>query len=257
MKLAIHGALGRMGQRVMALAQKEEDIEIVALWEHKEHPTQGEKREEFPCAVSFLPEERVSVDVVVDFSIPEALEKLLYWCERYRVPLVSGTTGLVKSQKELMQRVSASIPLVYATNMSLGVNLLRRLVRQAAQVLGDDFDIELVEAHHRHKKDAPSGTCRTLLEDICHVLGRDPEVATFGRVGMTGERRREEIGVHVLRLGGVVGKHWVYFASESEGLTLIHWAESRDVFAKGALRAARWIVKQRAGLYSMEEVLFS
>jgi 4-hydroxy-tetrahydrodipicolinate reductase len=172
------------------------------------------------------------------------------------VPLVVGTTGFSRAQQAELAQLAGRIPVVSAPNMSIGVNLLFRLAARAAEVLGESFDVEIVEAHHRHKKDAPSGTALRLAESVAHALGRDlsKELVT-GRSGLTGERERSNIAVHAVRGGDVVGDHTVFFLGDGERVELTHKASSRGNFARGALRAASWVVGRGPGLYDMADVL--
>ena len=171
-------------------------------------------------------------------------------------PLVVGTTGLDAAGNAAMRAASAKIPIVFAPNFSVGVNTLFWLVRKAAAVLGEGFDVEVMEMHHNQKKDAPSGTAARLAEILCEARGLDPaKDVRHGREGLIGARTKTEIGMHALRGGDVVGDHTVFFAAQGERLEIVHRATSRDTFARGALRAARWALSQKPGLYSMEDVL--
>jgi 4-hydroxy-tetrahydrodipicolinate reductase len=170
--------------------------------------------------------------------------------------MVIGTTGLDEAQKAAVSEAAADIGIVFAPNMSVGVNLCFKLLEIAAQVMGADSDIEIVEAHHRHKKDAPSGTALRMGEVVAAALGRDlREVAVYGREGQTGERKPETIGFETIRAGDVVGEHSVWFATEGERVEIVHKASSRMTFAKGAVRASRWVMDRSAGLFDMQDVL--
>jgi len=167
-----------------------------------------------------------------------------------------GTTGLKPDKRDEFSRLVSSIPCVFAPNMSIGVNLLLKLVAETAAILGDHYDVEITEAHHRFKKDAPSGTANRLAEVIAETLGRNlAEDARYGRVGVPGERTRREIGIHALRIGDVVGEHTVSFGTVGERIELTHRAHSRDTFAQGALRAVKYVVKAPPGIYDMQDVL--
>lgn len=259
-KIAVNGALGRMGRRISNIVIKDERCHLVGALEHVDNPQLGKSLGNFielPCKTEVTTEIPEDTQVLIDFSLPPGLEGRIPECMEKKIALVSGTTGLTESQLAKLREAAQVIPVLHGTNMSLGVNLLRRLVRQAAQSLGDDFDIEIVELHHHHKIDAPSGTALTLYEDICETLDRDPkDTAVHGREGKTGKRSRKEIGLHALRLGDVVGEHTVYFCNEGEKIELKHTAHTRDAFAQGAVHAARWIAGKPVGLYSMENVLF-
>ncbi|MRJ02633.1 MAG: 4-hydroxy-tetrahydrodipicolinate reductase [Epsilonproteobacteria bacterium] len=194
-------------------------------------------------------------DVIIDFTLPEGTEALVERLLQKPKPLVSGTTGLNGHQQNLMIELSKVAPVLYATNMSLGIAILKRLVAMTSEKLRD-FDIEIVEMHHRHKRDAPSGTALTLAEYAARARGLDlNKVRVSGRDGNIGERRRDEIGVFALRGGDIVGRHTVGFYNDGEFIELHHTATSRDTFAKGAIRAAKWVVGQEAGLYSIDDCL--
>ncbi len=194
-------------------------------------------------------------DVVVDFSAAQATARLLELAVAKRKPLVIGTTGHDAATKESLRRLAAQVPTVWAGNFSVGVNLLFALTARAARTLGADYDAELIELHHRHKKDAPSGTAARLLEIILAARRLDAGALKHGRVGLTGERNPGEVGVHAVRGGDIVGEHTVLFAGPGERLELKHQATDRLIFARGALHAARWVVRQPPGLYDMQDVL--
>ena len=194
-------------------------------------------------------------DIVIDFSLPEACETLLEQAIETPKPLVIGTTGLSNHQLNLLKQASDKMPVLYATNMSLGVALLNKLVYQASAAL-EGFDIEIVEMHHRHKKDAPSGTALTLSESAAAGRNLDiNDVRVSGRDGNIGERTKDEIAVMALRGGDIVGRHTVGFYNDGEFIELNHTATSRSTFSKGALRAAHWLVDKEAGLYSISDCL--
>jgi len=195
-------------------------------------------------------------DVVVDFSHANASGQLSRACRAAQKPAVIGTTGHSKDERASIEDLAKSVPVVLSPNFSVGVNALFWLTRKAAQMLGENFDLEITEMHHRLKKDAPSGTAKKLAEILCEVRGLDyAKNVRHGREGLVGERRADEIGVHSIRGGDTVGDHTVSFAGAGERLELSHTAASRETFALGALRAARWVVGKSAGLYSMEDVL--
>ena len=199
---------------------------------------------------------RGGAEVVVDFTSFEASAAHAEVCAAARVALVVGSTGFTKEARARVEAAARQVPIVLSPNMSVGVNVLFELVRQAAKALGDSYDVEIVEMHHKKKKDAPSGTAMRLAEVAVEALGRDPvRDLAFARHGLVGERPPREIGVQTLRGGDVVGEHTVYFAGEGERLELTHRATSRDQFARGALRAARWVVGRPPGLYDMADVL--
>lgn len=195
-------------------------------------------------------------DVLIDFTLPEVMLKNLAFCRKAGKAMVIGTTGLDAAQKHLLAEAGKDIPIVFAANFSVGVNLSLKLLEMTARVLGDDADIEIIEAHHRHKIDAPSGTALRMGEVIADALDRDlQEVAVYGREGHTGARERETIGFATVRGGDVVGDHTVLFACEGERLEITHKASSRMTFAKGAVRAALWLDGRKPGLYDMQDVL--
>ncbi|MDP2138947.1 MAG: 4-hydroxy-tetrahydrodipicolinate reductase [Candidatus Didemnitutus sp.] len=194
-------------------------------------------------------------DVVVDFSSPKTTPHLLELAVKKRKPLVIGTTGHDATAKLKLLAQAAGVPTVWAGNFSVGVNLLFALTSRAARTLDDRFDVELVEMHHRHKQDAPSGTATRLLELIMEARALGDDALRHGRSGITGERSPREIGVHAVRGGDVVGEHSVIFAGPGERLELTHKASDRMIFARGALRAALWVVQQQPGVYDMQDVL--
>lgn len=195
-------------------------------------------------------------DVVIDFTAPAATLYHLDVCAEHGKKLVIGTTGFDESGKARIAEVAAANGIVFAPNMSVGVNLCLKLLALTATVIGDDYDIEIVEAHHRHKVDAPSGTALRMGEVVAESLGRDlKQVAVYGREGITGERDPDTIGFETIRAGDVVGEHSVWFATEGERIEIVHKASSRMTFAKGAARAAHWLAGQPSGLYDMQDVL--
>jgi 4-hydroxy-tetrahydrodipicolinate reductase len=239
--IIITGAKGRMGQMLVACAGR--------------HPEQFQVVGQIDLGDDLLAVIR-EADVVVDFSFHEATAGIAAVCAEHGKPLVIGTTGHTAEEKAQSAKHQAHIPIVWASNYSTGVNVLFWLTRKAAEVLGPGFDLEVIEMHHRFKKDAPSGTAATLAEILAQVRGWPLEQALrHGRRGITGERTATEIGMHSLRGGDVVGDHTVIFAAAGERLELTHRASSRETFAQGALRAAQWVVRQPPGLYDMQDVL--
>ena len=195
-------------------------------------------------------------DVIIDFTLPQALKANLDWCVKNRKPIVIGTTGLSAEELDMINDAAKLIPIVFAANYSVGVNLLLSLVKKTSAVMGHEADIEIVEAHHRFKKDAPSGTAVAIGEVIADELGRDlSKCAVYGRQGDTGERDQQTIGFSTIRAGDIVGEHTAIFASIGERIELTHKASSRLTFANGALTAAIWLKDKSAGLYSMQQVL--
>ena len=240
LKILINGAKGRMGQMVIACAAGDAALQIAA---------QIDLGDDLGLA---LPK----CDVVIDFSHHSTIEPVLARCIELKKPLVIGTTGHTDSQIAGIHHASQQIPVVYAPNFSIGVNTLFWLTEKAAEILGPEFDLEVVEMHHRLKKDAPSGTARRLAEILAGVRGLQySSDVRHGREGIVGERTSQEIGMHALRGGDVVGDHTVIFAAQGERIELTHKASSRDTFARGAIRAAKWARGRAAGLYDMQDVL--
>ena len=238
-RVLLVGAKGRMGQAIAAAADAADTVIVAGL-------DQGDD----------LTKEVDACEVVVDFSHPGATDEICRACLGAGKPLVVGTTGHSNDERALLEKASKSVPVVFSPNFSIGVNALFWLTRKAAEMLGEDFDLEIVETHHRLKKDAPSGTAKKLAEILCEVRKLDyAKNVVHGRDGLVGERPAAEIGVHSIRGGDVVGDHTVAFAGPGERLELTHKASSRETFAAGALRAAHWVAGRPAGLYSMEDVL--
>jgi 4-hydroxy-tetrahydrodipicolinate reductase len=238
-RVLLLGAKGRMGQAIAAAAEKA-DVEITAALDLGDDVTKHIG----------------ACDVVIDFSNPSATDALGRACQDAKKPAVIGTTGHSEKERGLIDEMAKSVAVVFSPNFSVGVNALFWLTRKAAQMLGQDFDLEITEMHHRLKKDAPSGTAKKLAEILCEVRQLDyKKNVRHGREGLVGERPANEIGVHSIRGGDVVGDHTVTFAGAGERLELTHKAASRETFAGGALRAARWIAGQPPGLYTMEDVL--
>jgi len=229
-----------MGQALLACASRHSDLQVVGQID------QGDD----------LGKVITAADVVIDFSSHAATPGVADLCGQHRKAVVIGTTGHSKEELSLITRHSSTIPMVLSSNFSTGVNALFWLTRKAAEILGPAFDLEVVEMHHRMKRDAPSGTAKTLAEILANARKQQLEkVERHGRVGIVGERTNEEIGIHSLRGGDVVGDHTVIFANAGERLELTHKASSRETFANGALRAAAWAVTQKPGLYDMQDVL--
>jgi 4-hydroxy-tetrahydrodipicolinate reductase len=250
-----------MGRRILSLAAESGQFDIIAAIDSQDHPDIGKA---YSLESASGPIEIVltdtyptaAADVAIDFSQPEAVDKTIDFCLKNNVALVSGTTGLSDRQQDKMKAAAGKIPLIYGTNMSVGMNVLFALVGKAASMLGDEYDIEIVEQHHRFKKDAPSGSALTLAENICKATGRDfPEALVHGRSGKDALRQKGTIGMHAVRAGDITGIHSVIFGTLGETVTLNHTANSRDTFVRGALRAAKWIVGKKPASYSMADVL--
>ncbi|MDQ6656025.1 MAG: 4-hydroxy-tetrahydrodipicolinate reductase [Verrucomicrobiota bacterium] len=240
LRAALIGASGRMGRAIISAATNESAVEIAAA---------VNRGDDASAAIA-------ECDLVIDFSHADATGAVCAACVAQRKPAVIGTTGHSPEQLAAIDEAAAAIPIVFAANFSVGVNALFWLTRHAATLLGDGFDIEIIETHHRLKKDAPSGTAKQLARLLCEARALDSEAeVTHGRHGMVGERPAKQIGMHAIRAGDVVGEHTVLFAGAGERLELTHKASSRDTFAIGALRAAAWVVDQPPRLYRMEDVL--
>ena len=239
-KIIIVGSKGRMGQALIACAKNFRALEVAA---------QIGRGDDLAAVID-------QCDVVIDFSSHTATPAIVELCAKHKKAIVIGTTGFSDAEKSAIIHHQSAIPIVLATNFSTGVNTLFWLTRKAAEILGTDFDLEVVEMHHRLKKDAPSGTATTLLEILGDVRKVQlQEALRHGRKGIVGARTPDEIGIHAIRGGDVVGDHTVIFANVGERVELTHKASSRDTFANGALRAAQWLAEQKTGLYDMQDVL--
>jgi 4-hydroxy-tetrahydrodipicolinate reductase len=258
----MNGALGRMGTRILSLAHDDPDFIITGAVDTRPDTTGKDVGELIGIGHMGVPvsDNLASVaglgDVIIDFSFADMILDTAKICAGSGTPLVIGTTGLKPELRDELRTIVAPIPCVFAPNMSVGVNVLFKLVAEAAAILGDEYDIEITEVHHRFKKDAPSGTANRLAEIVAGVLNRDlSEEARYGRSGITGERSRREIGIHALRMGDVVGEHTVSFGNLGERIELTHRAQSRDALASGAIRAAKFVASVVPGLYDMQDVL--
>jgi 4-hydroxy-tetrahydrodipicolinate reductase len=261
--VVVAGAAGRMGNRLVALLHEERDLRLVAALEAPGHAALGRDagevagigRVSVPItadAEAVLGKDRI----LIEFSVPEASLAHARLVARQGGRAVIGTTGFTPAQRDELAAIGRSIPILVAPNMSVGVNVAFRILADMARMLGDDYDVEIVETHHRFKKDAPSGTALRMAEVVAQALGRDlARTAVYDRHDKLAERTRKEIGMAALRSGDVVGEHTVSFGALGERLELTHRAQSRDNFARGALRAARFIASARPGLYSMQDVL--
>jgi len=239
-KVVITGSKGRMGLALVACAPQHRDIEVVG---------QIDQGDDLRAVID-------RADVVIDFSLHSATATIADLCSKHGKAMVVGTTGHDETEKSHITNHAARIPMVLSSNYSTGVNTLFWLTRKAAEILGPGYDLEIVEMHHRLKKDAPSGTAKSLAEILAAVRHQQlAKVARHGREGIVGERTAEEIGIHSVRGGDVVGDHTVIFATPGERMELTHKASSHETFAHGALRAALWVVRQKPGLYDMQDVL--
>ncbi|MFC1804212.1 4-hydroxy-tetrahydrodipicolinate reductase [Candidatus Omnitrophota bacterium] len=233
-KLGIAGVCGRMGRRIYELARRDNDFEVNFALEKKGTPEIGKQLGKLK--ISSGPDGLFLVDVFVDFTIPEATATNLDYAMKYKKPIVIGTTGLREAETKKLEEASKVIPVVFSPNMSIGVNVLFSMVPELAKRLGPDYGIEIMEAHHKGKKDAPSGTAKKFAQLLTDTT-------------------KNKIPVHAERLGDIVGDHTIVFCGNSERIEVKHQAHSRDLFAVGALRAAKWVVGKPAGLYSMQDVL--
>ena len=260
LKIAVHGAAGRMGQRVVALTLADPELELSAALEHSGSSRLGHDAGEVcgsgKCGVLISSELGERVDAVIDFSLPEALDSILPVCEERRIPLVIATTGYTDQQKEQIAAAAQSTPIVMAPSMSLAVNLVMKLVEDAARALKDNpdgVDVEIIERHHRFKEDSPSGTALHFGKIVAEQMCQDNHV--HGRSGRPGKRPHNEIGYHAVRTGDNVGEHTIVFGMMGETIDLTVKGHTRDSYAYGALAAAKFIVSKGAGLYGMKDVL--
>lgn len=262
-KAVVNGAAGKMGGRIISLMASTEGIELAGAVDRKGHPLAGrdvgetlglgktgiEIQEDLKACIA-------NADVVIDFTHHEAVIGHLQIAAEAKKAMVVGTTGFTAEEVGRIRDIAKKTRLVLAPNMSVGVNVLFKVLENVAGILKDEFDVEIIEAHHNQKKDAPSGTAMKMAEIIARTLQRDlGKVGIYERKGMIGARTKEEIGIQTVRAGDIVGEHWVIFGGIGERLEFIHRAHSRDNFAKGALRAAKWIVNQKNGFYDMQDVL--
>ncbi|MGB5450532.1 MAG: 4-hydroxy-tetrahydrodipicolinate reductase [Sedimenticolaceae bacterium] len=262
-RVAVVGAAGRMGKTLIEAVTAADGVTLAAATELPDSTLIGVDAGELSGVGKLgvlishsLTKVIDDFDVVIDFTGPAATMVHLDVCRKHGKAMVIGTTGLTDEQKGRISAAADDIGIVFAPNMSVGVNLCFRLLELAARVMGDDADIEIVEAHHRHKVDAPSGTALRMGEVVAKALGRDlKEVAVYGREGQTGARDPETIGFETIRAGDVVGEHTVWFATEGERVEITHKASSRMTFARGAVRAAGWLKGRSKGLFDMQDVL--
>jgi 4-hydroxy-tetrahydrodipicolinate reductase len=260
-QVAIAGAGGRMGRRLVALGSQIEQLKLVAALTHAGDERLGRDAGEFAGVGTLdLPltdtlDASISPHVLIDFSSPSGFRNWIDVCRRRRIAMIVGTTGLTADDLSTIDTVAHHIAILPATNTSLGVAVLNHIAATMTKMLGPEFDIEIVETHHKHKKDAPSGTARTLADHVLAARGFARDALQHGRFGDEATRKSGSIGVHSLRLGDVVGEHTVHFGIEGERLSISHQATSRDTFVKGALRAAAWLAGKGAGKYRIEDVL--
>jgi 4-hydroxy-tetrahydrodipicolinate reductase len=259
--IAIAGAAGRMGRTLIEACNNSEGMQLGLAFERPDSPAVGRDTGELTGGDRSGVQIRSDFvngdyDVLIDFTRPDVTLDNLVHCVEKKKCIIIGTTGFDETGKQKITDAASTIPVVFAPNMSVGVNVCLGLLEMAARVLGEDADIEIVEAHHRHKVDAPSGTALRMGEVVATALGRDlKDCAIYGREGVTGERDHKTIGFSTIRAGDIVGEHTVMFASEGERVEITHKASSRMTFAMGAMRAARWLNGREPGLYDMQDVL--
>jgi 4-hydroxy-tetrahydrodipicolinate reductase len=254
MKITVCGAAGRMGKCIIELAKTDEAVQVCGAVEYDASPYIGSGTPAIIQASlieTVLPE----TEVMIDFTNPDSALKNLEVAKKHKMPVVIGTTGFIAEQKEKIKSAAQEIPVVFSPNMSVGVNILFKLVKEVATLI-PDYDIELLELHHNKKKDAPSGTAAQLSDVVAAAIGKNiNEVAVYGRKTIMGDRKKDEIGIMSIRGGDIVGEHTVYFAGIGERLELTHRAQSRNTLGAGAIRAAKWLVGKAPGLYDMQDVL--
>ncbi len=261
--VAVMGSAGRMGKMMILAVTDDPELSLSGAIEMAGHSDIGRDAgvsagvSDLGVKITDNIESAIGgADVLVDFSTPKGARAALSVCAKMEVPAVTGTTGQDDDGVSKIKKYSEKIPIVMAPNMSVGVNLLFKLAGEVAGILGDDFDIEIIEAHHNKKVDAPSGTAKKLFEIITSSLGRDPKkVGVYGREGNVGARTEKEIGIFAVRAGDIVGEHTVVFGGIGERIELTHKAHSRMTLAKGAVRAAKWVINKGPGLYDMQDVL--
>lgn len=262
-KVAITGATGRMGKALIEATHANDQTQVAVALERPGSTVIGADAGEIAgvgnlgvALVDDVSKVTGDFDVLIDFTRPEVTLANLEACRQAGRSIVIGTTGFTDEQKQQIEDAAKDISVVFAPNMSVGVNLCLKLLDMAARVMGNDVDIEVIEAHHRHKIDAPSGTALRMGEVVADALGRDlKECAVYGREGNTGERDRGTIGFETIRAGDIVGEHTVMFADIGERVEITHKASSRMTFANGAVRAASWVMQHKSGLYDMQDVL--
>jgi 4-hydroxy-tetrahydrodipicolinate reductase len=262
-RIAIHGAAGRMGRAVIQAALATPHVNLVAAIDRQDNPELGEDigsvvgQADVGVSVGYQIDPTAEpFEVLVDFTAPEATLAALELCRSNKKAIVIGTTGFSPEQRATIEAAARDIPVCTAANFSIGVNVVLSLLGDAARLLRDGYDVEIVEAHHRHKSDAPSGTALAMADEVCKALGRNlKDCAMYGREGQVGARKSQTVGFATIRGGDVVGDHTVMFLGEGERVEISHKATSRLNFAQGALRAAVWLAGRQPGLYTMQDVL--
>lgn len=262
-KIAVCGAAGRMGQRIINSVIEAGGVELSGALERPGHPQAGQDvglvagcgalgvniSDDLNAVVA-------GCDVLIDFTSPKVSLKNLEVCALKKKSIIIGSTGFTPEERAFAVELCRDIPAVLAPNMSVGVNVCLKVLRDVATTLGDDFDVEIVELHHNRKKDSPSGTAVRMGEVVAEALGRDyNKVANYHREGICGERTKEEIGMQTVRGGDIIGEHTVYFIGQGERIEISHRAMTRDMFSRGSVRAAKWVVGKAPGLYDMQDVL--
>ncbi|MDR0956629.1 MAG: 4-hydroxy-tetrahydrodipicolinate reductase [Endomicrobium sp.] len=255
MKITVCGAAGRMGQAIISIAKTNQDIKIIGALECNKSTAIGTGEPPI-SSIDNLEKFLTETDAIIDFTNPQSALKNLETAKKYNVPIVIGTTGFSEEQKlKIHNNISKSIPIVLSPNMSIGVNILFKLIEITAKK-AKEYDIEIVELHHNKKKDSPSGTAVKLAEIAAFSLGKNiKDVGIYGRHCSDCVRKKDEIGIFAIRAGDIVGDHTIYFVGQGERIELTHRAHSRDTFAIGAIRAAKWLLGKKAGLYDMSDVL--
>lgn len=262
-RIAINACTGRMGQQIMYAVDRDGQCELAAPLLRKGHNWTGDPvSQQFPdiktniALVDDLAKASESADVLIDFSLPEHSVETAKLCANLGLPVVIGTTGFSYQQKQAIEALTDKIPVLMAPNMSIGVNVMLSLLEGVARTLGDDADIEIIESHHRYKKDAPSGTALRMGESVAKGLGKVfSEIAAFDRCGKDAVREKGSVGFSAIRAGNIIGEHTALFALAGEEIEITHKARDRQTFAQGAVRAARWLVDQPPGSYDMMDVL--
>lgn len=263
LRIAVVGAGGRMGRQLIQAISKADGVQLTAAFEREGSSLVGSDAGELAgighndiTVSDNLAQQADNFDVLIDFTRPEGTLAHLAFCSANNKKMVIGTTGFDEQGKQAIKQAAEKIGIVFASNYSVGVNLVFKLLEKAAKVMGDYCDIEIIEAHHRHKVDAPSGTALSMGEHIAKAMGKNlKDHAVYAREGITGERKQDQIGFATIRAGDVVGEHTVWFADEGERVEIAHKASSRMTFANGAVRAAKWLANHDKGLFDMTDVL--
>jgi 4-hydroxy-tetrahydrodipicolinate reductase len=261
--IIVAGAAGRMGTRIINVISQTDGVKLTGAFEHPDSPSVGQDAGlaagigavDIKIANS-INDVIAKGDIIIDFTSPKATLENIKAASAKGLSMVIGTTGMTGALQKEVESIAGGMRCVISPNMSVGVNVMLRVAAMMAEMLGDDYDLEVLEAHHKLKKDAPSGTAMAIARTLARATGRDlDKVAVYERKGITGERTKEEIGIQTLRAGDITGDHTIMFGGIGERLELIHRAHNRDCLARGAVRAAKWVVEQPIGLYNMQDVL--